>query len=66
MLLNIGTGEWLDGREAGKGEGSLEAFAMLLMTSDNCLDHVSGNRADTPGVRDTQVQNQQDLGAGWG
>lgn len=62
MLLNIGIGEWFEGREDGRGEGSLEAFAMLLMTSDSSLDHVGGNRAATIGVRDIQVQNQQNLG----
>lgn len=62
MLLSIGIGEWLKGREDGRGEGSLEAFDMLLMTSDSSLDHVSGNRAGTIGVRDIQVQHQQDLG----
>lgn len=33
-------------------------FAVVLMTSDSSLDGVDENRAETPGVRDTLVQNQ--------
>lgn len=46
--------------------GVWKLFAMALMTSDGSLDHIGGNRAGPPGVRDTQVQNQQAQVAGWG